>query len=255
MEALLKAIAAPSRQRILTLVRDEELSAGEIASHFDVTRPAVSQHLNVLKEAGLVSERRNGTRRLYRARPEGLAELKEFLEQFWDVRLEVLKREAEKESERSMDATTETTAVERTLSIAARPETVWEFFVDPEKLMRWMGIAAELDAQPGGAYRCDVIPGHVALGEFVEVDSPRRLVFTWGWENNEEVPPGSSTIEVELTPQGEGTSLHFVHKELPSEAAATSHAHGWEHYLARLELAAAGRDPGADPWVARPPSM
>jgi DNA-binding transcriptional ArsR family regulator len=97
MEAALKAIAAPRRRQILTLVREDELSAGEIASHFDVTRPAVSQHLNVLKEAGLVSERRNGTRRLYLARPEGLVDLKEFLEEFWDVRLEALKREAEKE--------------------------------------------------------------------------------------------------------------------------------------------------------------
>ena len=97
VEAALKAIAAPRRRQILTLVREDELSAGEIASHFDVTRPAVSQHLNVLKEAGLVSERRNGTRRLYRARPEGLAELKAFLEGFWDDRLGALKREAEKE--------------------------------------------------------------------------------------------------------------------------------------------------------------
>jgi len=97
VEAALKAIAAPRRRQILTLVRDEELSAGEIASHFDVTRPAVSQHLNVLKEAGLVSERRNGTRRLYRARPEGLTEIKDFLADFWDVRLDALKREAEKE--------------------------------------------------------------------------------------------------------------------------------------------------------------
>src|SRR5438067_1940786 len=70
MEAALKAISAPTRRRILTLVRDGELSAGEIAAHFDVTRPAVSQHLNVLKEAGLVNERRNGTKRLYRARSE-----------------------------------------------------------------------------------------------------------------------------------------------------------------------------------------
>ncbi len=97
MEAALKAIAAPRRRRILTLVRDGELSAGEIAAHFDVTRPAVSQHLNVLKEAGLVSERRDGTKRLYRARPEGLVELREFLEGFWAERLEALKREAEKE--------------------------------------------------------------------------------------------------------------------------------------------------------------
>jgi len=96
MEAALKAIAEPRRRRILALVRDDELSAGEIAAHFDVTRPAISQHLTVLKEAGLVSERRNGTRRLYQARPEGLAELRTFLDGFWDERLEALRREAER---------------------------------------------------------------------------------------------------------------------------------------------------------------
>ena len=97
MEAALKAIAAPHRRTILRLVAGSELSAGEIAAHFELTRPAVSQHLTVLKEAGLVSERRNGTRRLYRTRPEGLVELKAFLEEFWDERLEALKREAERE--------------------------------------------------------------------------------------------------------------------------------------------------------------
>jgi DNA-binding transcriptional ArsR family regulator len=97
METALKAIAAPRRRQILRLVRDGELSAGEIASHFAVTRPAVSQDLTLLKEAGLVDERRNGTRRLYRARPEGLADLRAFLEEFWDARLEALKREAERE--------------------------------------------------------------------------------------------------------------------------------------------------------------
>jgi DNA-binding transcriptional ArsR family regulator len=97
MEAALRAIAAPTRQRILRLVWDAELSAGEIAAQFDVTRPAISQHLAVLREAGLVSERRNGTRRLYRARPDGLADLKAFLDEFWGDRLEALKREAEHE--------------------------------------------------------------------------------------------------------------------------------------------------------------
>ena len=97
MEAALKAIAAPHRRTILRLVSDEELSAGEIAAHFALTRPAVSQHLSVLKEAGLVNERRNGTRRLYRARPEGLVELRAFLDEFWSERLEALKREAERE--------------------------------------------------------------------------------------------------------------------------------------------------------------
>ncbi len=100
MEAALKAIAEPRRRRILRLVWDAELSSGEIASHFDITRPAVSQHLGVLKEAGLVNERRNGTRRLYRARPQGLAELKAFLDEFWGDRLEALKREVEREERR-----------------------------------------------------------------------------------------------------------------------------------------------------------
>jgi DNA-binding transcriptional ArsR family regulator len=97
MEAALRAIAGPRRRQILTLVRDAELSAGEIAAQFDVTRPAVSQDLTLLKEAGLVTERRNGTRRLYRVRPEGLAPLKSFLDEFWDDRLEALKRESERE--------------------------------------------------------------------------------------------------------------------------------------------------------------
>jgi len=101
VEATLKAIAEPSRRRILTLVRDGELSAGEIAAEFDVTRQAVSQHLGVLKEAGLVDERRNGTRRLYRVRPEGLTELRAFLERFWDERLEALKQEAERKEAES----------------------------------------------------------------------------------------------------------------------------------------------------------
>ena len=96
METALKAIAEPRRRQILTLVRDGELSAGDIASHFDITRPAISQHLTVLKEAGLVTERRDGTRRLYEARPEGLEELRTFLEGFWDQRLDALRRAAER---------------------------------------------------------------------------------------------------------------------------------------------------------------
>jgi DNA-binding transcriptional ArsR family regulator len=100
MEAALRAIAGPRRRQILELVREQELSAGAIASRFDVTRPAISQHLGVLKEAGLVDERRNGTQRLYRARPQGLSELKAFLDGFWDEKLEALQREAEREEKK-----------------------------------------------------------------------------------------------------------------------------------------------------------
>jgi DNA-binding transcriptional ArsR family regulator len=96
METALRALSDPGRRRILTLVRDEEHSAGEIAAEFTVSWPAVSQHLRVLKEAGLVTERRDGTRRLYRARPEGLDDVRAFLDEFWDDKLERLKREVER---------------------------------------------------------------------------------------------------------------------------------------------------------------
>jgi DNA-binding transcriptional ArsR family regulator len=96
MEAALRALSDPGRRRILTLVRDEEHSAGEIAAEFTVSWPAVSQHLRVLKEAGLVTERREGTRRFYRARPEGLDDVRAFLDEFWDDKLERLKREVER---------------------------------------------------------------------------------------------------------------------------------------------------------------
>jgi uncharacterized protein YndB with AHSA1/START domain len=143
--------------------------------------------------------------------------------------------------------------IEREIAIAASPETIWEFLVDPDKATSWMGQAASFDARPGGLYRVEVIPGHTASGEFVELDPPRRLVWTWGWEAGKDgphpVPPGSSTIEVELVPDGDGTTLKFTHRDLPSSETAESHAHGWDHYLERLVVAAPGGDPGPDPWL------
>ncbi len=101
---VLQAIAEPRRREILRLLQSAELSSGEIASHFDdVTRPAISQHLKVLTEAGLVTLRKEGTRRLYQARPEGLAEVRSFLEGFWDDQLQLLKRAAEAEERRTKE--------------------------------------------------------------------------------------------------------------------------------------------------------
>jgi DNA-binding transcriptional ArsR family regulator len=96
VEEALRALADPSRRRILTLVRSEERTAGKIAAELPVTWPAVSQHLRVLKGAGLITERREGTRRYYRARPEGLADVRAFLDEFWDDKLQSLKREVER---------------------------------------------------------------------------------------------------------------------------------------------------------------
>jgi uncharacterized protein YndB with AHSA1/START domain len=146
--------------------------------------------------------------------------------------------------------TTEQVTITRELLIDASPETVWEFLVDPEKIARWKGVTATFDPTPGGRHRTEVLPTHVSVGEVLEIDPPRRLVLTWGWENdNFSVPAGSTTIEYELTPEGDGTRLHFTHRDLPGKEAAESHGLGWDHYHERLAVAAAGGDPGPDPWL------
>ena len=141
-----------------------------------------------------------------------------------------------------------TDAIERVVRIAARQETIFSFFVDPEKILRWKGVSAELDPRPGGIYRVDVTRGDVARGEYVEVTPYTRVVFTWGWEGeNSPLLPGSSTVEVTLIPDGDGTIVRLRHSGLPSVEQRASHAQGWEHFLSRLQVAAAGGDPGPDP--------
>jgi uncharacterized protein YndB with AHSA1/START domain len=147
---------------------------------------------------------------------------------------------------------TDTVAVERELLIAASPETVWDLIVDPARASSWMGLESWSEPEPGGVYRVEIIPGNIVRGEYLELDPPRRVVFTWGWETEtgaSSVPPGTTTVSFELTAEGEGTRLRFVHSGLPTEEAGASHAHGWDHYFARLAAAAAGDDPGPDPWV------
>ena len=87
----------------------------------------------------------------------------------------------------------------------------------------------------------------MARGEFVEIDPPRRVVFTWGWEGMDAVPPGSSTVEVTFEPDGDATILRLVHRGLPSAEEVQQHSHGWDMYLGRLVVAGAGGDPGPDP--------
>jgi uncharacterized protein YndB with AHSA1/START domain len=148
-----------------------------------------------------------------------------------------------------MERTTERLSVERELEIAASPETVWQFFVDPEKALRWWGTTVEIDARVDGAYRVEVNPGRTVSGVFVELEPPTRLVYTFGWEEGSPLRPGASIVEIELRPSPQGTTLRFVHRDLPDEETATSHTRGWDHYLERLSVAAAGGDPGTDPWL------
>jgi uncharacterized protein YndB with AHSA1/START domain len=128
--------------------------------------------------------------------------------------------------------------VEHEIHIAAPPEIVFAFFTDPELHARWLGREATLDPRPGGVYRCVVHDHATVLGEYITVDPPRRIEFTWGFDGAAAVPPGSSTVAITLTPVPDGTLLRLVHAGLP-HPALQGHDTGWNGYLAQLARAAA----------------
>jgi uncharacterized protein YndB with AHSA1/START domain len=131
--------------------------------------------------------------------------------------------------------------------VAAERDAVFDYFTVPERIVRWMGDFAILDPRPGGEFTLD-INGVPVRGAYIEVDRPRRLMISWGHAGSERLPPGASTLEVTLAPADGGTRVSIVHRGLP-EPEADQHAAGWEHFLARLGVAGAGRDPGPDPFA------
>lgn len=136
--------------------------------------------------------------------------------------------------------------VEREVRVAATRETIFSFFTDPEKMVRWHGLSATLSPEPGGVFRVEVRDGMVARGAYVAVDPPERVSFTWGWEGNEMIAPGASTVEVELIADGDETIVRLRHSGIPDGDARHRHGLGWDHYLQRLSVAGAGGDPGDD---------
>jgi len=139
--------------------------------------------------------------------------------------------------------------VARDLYIAARPEIVFSFFTEPEKLVRWLGIRATLDAQPGGVCRIHINEREIVGGQYLEVTPYPRIVFTWGAADSR-LPLGSTTVEITLQPEAEGTRLFLRHRGIPAEQRALQAA-GWDHLFARLVIVVEGGDPGPDPWATR----
>ena len=127
-----------------------------------------------------------------------------------------------------------TNAVEFQVRLDAPPEEVFRYLTEPERYVQWQGVKAELDPRPGGVYRVWMDANTVASGAFVEVEPTGRVVFTWGWEGNESLPPGSSTVEFTLEADGNGTVLSLRHTGLPDGEAAAMHEQGWRHFTARL---------------------
>lgn len=133
--------------------------------------------------------------------------------------------------------------------IDAPPEVVFPYFTDPSRMVSWMGVAALLDPRPGGALRIEANGRDVVVGEYVEIQPPRRVVFTWGFDGAAPmVAAGSTRVEVTLEPDGDGTLVVLRHHGLAAPAR-DPHDEGWFHYLARLARAAAGDAPGRDPWI------
>jgi uncharacterized protein YndB with AHSA1/START domain len=134
-----------------------------------------------------------------------------------------------------------------TIVIAAEPNRVFDYFVQPELLVRWMGDFARLDACEGGLFAVD-INGVVIRGSYVRVERPRLIEIAWGEAGNTAMPPGSTRLLVRLVPEGDGTVVEIEHSGLTRDEA-TKHAMGWPHFLSRLALLAGGGDPGPDPWA------
>jgi uncharacterized protein YndB with AHSA1/START domain len=136
--------------------------------------------------------------------------------------------------------------IEREIFIAAPPETVFRFFVEPAFMVRWFGRQHTLDPRPGGIFRVEVNAGKFACGIYREVTPHRRIAFTWGWEGRDDLPPGRSLVEIELVPKGSGTLLRLRHSGLPTIAEAPftpdEHRRRWSRYLARLERAVRNSD-------------
>jgi uncharacterized protein YndB with AHSA1/START domain len=125
-------------------------------------------------------------------------------------------------------------AIEIAQRIEAPPEVVFAYLTDSQRFIRWMGVGAELDPRPGGRYRIDVDGVHIVSGEYQVVDPPRRLVMSWGWEGHATVPPGSTRVEITLTPERGATILTLRHVGLPDEGERQSHTEGWRQYTKQL---------------------
>ena len=139
--------------------------------------------------------------------------------------------------------------VQREVQIAAPRATVFAFLTDPERILSWLGTEAETEPHPGGLYLVKGVAGdptRVARGAFREVVPVHRLAYSFGWDDDANVPPGSSLVEIDLIERDGGTLVRMIHTGLPNTYECEGHAKGWAYYLGRLGVAATGGNPGVD---------
>jgi uncharacterized protein YndB with AHSA1/START domain len=131
------------------------------------------------------------------------------------------------------ESSTSETAITASVRIAASPDVVFPYFTDSALAVKWIADAASLDARPGGTFSIDV-RGNPARGEYLEIEPPHRVVFTWGIEGSGDLPPGTSKVEVVLQPDGDETVVTLTHRDLPTQEFRRSHREGWGEFLGLL---------------------
>ncbi len=243
-EASFAALADPTRRAIFERLAERPQAVGELARDLPVSRPAVSQHLKVLKDAGLVIDRPLGTRRIYQLDPDGLAELRAYFDSFWTDALSAFRAEAERREEMTTPTTEPT--VRKTLVVEAPAARAFEVFTDPIGAWWPLGTHARstelaetaiLQGREGGrASRRRRDADEADWGRVLVWEPPRRVVFTW------EITQPATEVEVRFTPEGDATRVDLEHRgweRLGSEGEQRrqSYDEGWSYVLSRYEEA------------------
>jgi DNA-binding transcriptional ArsR family regulator/uncharacterized protein YndB with AHSA1/START domain len=252
-EEVMRALADATRREIFERLARRPQAVGELASALPVSRPAVSQHLRVLKEAGLASEQRDGARRVYRVELDGLAELRAYVEAFWSQALDSFKEAAESDrEERTMSAQTALPAVRQSVTVDRTPEDAFRVFT--EEIGSWWPLqphsvgGAEsttvvMESRPGGRlYERTRAGDEHDWGEIRAWEPPRRVAFSWHPGAD---PAEATDVEVRFTPVDGATHVELEHRGWErlgerAEAARRGYASGWPTVLARYEDAAVG---------------
>ena len=184
---MVAAVAEPNRRRLLQLLGHGEQTVTQLASHFTVSRSAISQHLGVLAEIGLVTsgEQENSSTTAW---TRGMAALRAELDSFWTRELDQLVRDARAIVPQG-EPREALMPFEKSVLVPLSADETFALITQPDRLRRWQVITARVDLRAGGDYRWTIIPGNSAAGTFTEVEPGRRVVFSWGWEGSAECRP------------------------------------------------------------------
>jgi DNA-binding transcriptional ArsR family regulator/uncharacterized protein YndB with AHSA1/START domain len=237
IQKVITALSSPVRREILSVIWDREVPAGEIAAVFDVTKPTISQHLAVLREAGLVSTRAVGTSRRYRARQEVLRGLHAALGDTdkW--------RNADDVPERALSRATTSLVVVATADVATDQDATFTAFADPAVYSRWMGVPVTIE---DGRFACDLEWGTLVRGRYEVVVPPQLIVMAWDFDDDSvPVPGGEMTAYLRISPLAQGSHVE-VHQLVDTPLQADFMEGAWTLVLGRLKEGVVGAsDPTA----------